>query len=354
MNFTLKHIEGESGLYKLDFFGGANRYYVISDEGTRHLMASPEVVGFESYQSMVRPTTYALGLLKEKEGIDHVNILTILRGGLNYPVEQSCHECGIRVSDISFLSCERIIHNGVIEGLDVKYEKLHTENDCVLLIGDIIASGDTLRLAIKHLVNRFVENGHNLKRVVFFTVGGTKAIDLMEEATADFRKIWPDFEGFDCFFYEGVFTVYEDKGVTGVNIPDIDFGWKGGAVSPEFREYVMKYEYAPSLLEKCIIYDGGARRYEIDEHKHELRSYWEDLRSVAGCADMVGFIEEKVGHRLDATYEEWLEACSYPADSELKELYELEGRVIGELASQSLEQICLSRLQQIDKTFKNY
>jgi len=317
-------------------------------------MASPEVVGFDSYLSMVSSTGRGLRLLKADLGDCRVNILTILRGGLNYPVEQSCFETGIKVSNISFLSCERIIRCGVTEGLDVKYEKLHTEPDCVLLVGDIIASGETLKQAMKHIVDRFVANGHKLKRVIFFTIGGTRALGLMEEMTAAYRRIWPRFEGFDCFFYEGVFTVYEDRGVTGVNLPGIDFGWRGGSVSPEFREYVLRYEYAPALLEKCIIYDGGARRYEIGEHIKELRGYWADLMAAAPHSDMTAFVEEKVGHKLDVSYEEWLEACNYPESWKLRELYDLERKVTAELSKESLERICLTRLKQIDSTFKNY
>ena len=61
---------------------------------------------------------------------------------------------------------------------------------------------------------------------MFFTIGGTKAISIMEAFTREIRTFWPGFEGFYCVFYEGVFTVYEDKGVTGVNVPYIDFGMK--------------------------------------------------------------------------------------------------------------------------------
>lgn len=355
MTHTLNPINREAGFYGLSSDSFLNRYYIVSSPETCELMASPNVVGYDSYKAMVPPTVSALGELMKLDGsgLDNVNILTILRGGLNYPIEEACSRCGIRVSDISFLSCERIIRDGVITGLDIKYEKLHTEPACTLIIGDIIASGQTLELCLNYVVDRFRNNGHDIRRVVFFTIGGTKAVRLMEDATRRMREYWPEFQGFDCVFYEGMFTVYEDKGVTGVNIPDIDFGWKGGTISPEFRKYVIEYENTPALLEKCIIYDGGARRYEIDAHREEVTDYWQRLKDAAPQSSMKEFVAEKIGYDK-AGYGEWLKICHYAPDAGLEALYAEEQEYIGQLCGQSLAEICDMRLRQLEDYFANY
>ena len=75
----------ETSLYELHGPQFTNRYYILSGAGTRQLMAFPEVVGFDSYLSMLPATVAALRLLFPGSGGD-VDILTILRGGLNYPV----------------------------------------------------------------------------------------------------------------------------------------------------------------------------------------------------------------------------------------------------------------------------
>lgn len=355
MPHTLQTVDKQAGFYKLAGDSFLNNYYIITAPGTRELMASPLVIGFDSYKAMLGPTMVALKQLKalDSHHLDRANILTILRGGLNYPVEESCNRSGIKVTNMSFLSCERIIEDGVITGLDVKYEKLHTEPDCTLVIGDIVASGQTLELSLEHVIKRFRENGHNIRKIVFFTIGGTKAVRLMERQTAYMREFWPGFEGFDCVFYEGMFTVYEDNGVTGVNIPDIDFGWKGGTIAPQFREYILKYERHPALLEKCIIYDGGARRYEIDLHYEEVMEYWTSLRKASLTADMSAFIAEKLGYDK-AGYEEWLEINHYPADADLQDLYEMEQDYAEALRGQSLTEICYTRIRQLEKDFKDY
>ena len=148
----------ETSLYELHGPQFTNRYYILSGAGTRQLMAFPEVVGFDSYQAMLPATVAALRLLFPGAGGD-VDILTILRGGLNYPVEEACARNGIRVRDIHFVSCERIIENHIITGLDIKYEKIRVSKDRVLVIGDIIATGDTLRLCLSQVVDRFRRRG---------------------------------------------------------------------------------------------------------------------------------------------------------------------------------------------------
>ena len=343
----------ETSIYQLKSVGLQNKYYVVSGEGTRHLMASPEVVGFESYLSMKPATSAALEYFCQNGLATEANILTILRGGLNYPLEECCYKAGIRVPDMDFISCERKIESGVITGLDIKYEKLHIGRDVTLMIGDIIASGDTLRLCLSQVVDRFRRRGGSLKRIIFFTVGGTKAIPLMESFTEQIRRLFPDFEGFCCIFYEGIFTVYEDKGVTGINIPDIDFGWRGGVVAPEFRHYVLSFA-EDALFEKCIIYDGGARRYEITAHYEEVMEYWESLLAIAAQVDFEAFLAEKIGYRRPVTYENWLEINRYRELGDLHRLFDLERHYLDIVSERGLAEICRRRIRSVKADLGKY
>ena len=344
--------QNSTSLYELQSDGLENHYFVVSGEGTRHLMASPEVVGYESYLAMKPATAAALDYFHRCGLADEVDILTILRGGLNYPLEECCYKAGIKVPSMNFISCERKIEDGVITGLDIKYEKLHIARDITLMIGDIIASGDTLRLCLSQVVDRFRRRGGSLKRIVFFTVGGTKALPLMERFTQAIRAYFPAFEGFCCVFYEGIFTVYEDKGVTGINIPDIDFGWRGGIVAPEFRHYVLSF-LEDALFEKCIIYDGGARRYEIPSHFEEVTDYWEKLLALAPEVDFPAFVAEKIGYERPIGYEDWRALNGY-GSLDLRKLYDLEQHYLDLLAGRSLADICRRRLREIRSSLGKY
>ena len=296
---------GDTGIYELRGPALRNRYYLLSGPGSRQLLAYPEIVGFPCYTALLDETVAALHhLLSNGLGGD-LDIFTILRGGLNYPLEEAAFRCGIRVRDMHFVSCERIAENHVIKGLEIKYDKIHTSRDRVLAIGDILATGDTLRHCFDHLMRKFLQEGGSIRRIIFFTIGGTRAFRLMEELSTKLSAIFAGFEGIDCFFFEGAFTVYEDKGVSGINHPDIDFGWKDGVVTPEFRRFIV--ERPDALLEKCIIYDGGARRYQLPVHFAEVLEYWEGIRDRAALIDTRALLEEKLGYAGPIEFEDWLD-----------------------------------------------
>jgi hypothetical protein len=343
----------DTNVYELQSRQFVNRYFILSNEGTRRLMAFPEVVGFDTYQCMLPATVAALKHLFPSGGKE-VDILTILRGGLNYPVEEACFRSGIRVSDIHFVSCERIIEDHIITGLEIKYEKLRITRDRTLVIGDIIATGDTLRLCLDQVVDRFRRRGGSIRKIIFFTIGGTRAIELMEKKTEEIRRVFPEFEGFECFFYEGIFTVYENKGVTGINVPDIDFGWKGGVVAPEFRRYVLDHPY--SILEKCIIYDGGARRYEIPVHFREALEYWEGLWSRADGIDPRKLVAEKLGFEEPLSFQQWLAVNRFEdlKDDTLSALWADETALLNNASALSLESIAMQRIQAIKTNLQQY
>ena len=297
-------LQEETSLYELAGPRFRNRYYLLSGPGSRSLLASPEIVGFPCYTALLDETVAALRHLRSNGLGGDLDIFTILRGGLNYPLEEAAFRCGIRVRDMHFVSCERVAENHVIKGLRIKYDKIYTTRDRVLVVGDILATGDTFRYCFEHLMRKFLQEGGSIRRIIFFTIGGTRAFRLMEDLAAKLSAIFANFEGFDCFFFEGAFTVYEDKGVSGINHPDIDFGWKDGVVSPEFRRYIV-LDHPDALLEKCIIYDGGARRYQLPVHFDEVLEYWEGIRDRAGRIDVRELVEEKLGYVGPVEFGEW-------------------------------------------------
>ena len=355
-NASLQYVglQDDTSIYELQSPQFQNKYFIISGAGTRRLMAFPEVVGFDSYSAMLPETVAALRYLFPSGSEGDVDILTILRGGLNYPVEEACHRVGIRVRDIHFLSCERIIEEHVITGLDIKYEKLRITKDRTLVIGDIIATGDTLKMCLDQVVDRFRRKGGSIKKIIFFTIGGTRAISLMERMTERISAYFPEFEGFECFFYEGIFTVYGDKGVSGINVPNIDFGWNDGVVSPEFRSYIMDNQDA--LFEKCIIYDGGARRYEIPVHFEEIFEYWEGILERAEQIDPVALVNEKLGYEGPLDYAVWLLVTHLGTlpQGGLRELWEKEQDLCRRAASISIKELAERRISQIHIISNHY
>lgn len=334
-----------------------NEYYIVSEAETRKLMNHPEVVGYEVYTSLVQATSQMLYYLKTNHRITSANILAILRGALNFPLEEACYREHIRVHDISFLSGERVItEDGKISEIQVKYNKLTMVPNSTLMIGDIIASGDTLIKCLQYVIDYYKEQGAKLRNIIFFTIGGTRGIELLEELTRKIREFWPEFEGFITVYYEGVFSCYEpgDVGVSGINRALIDFIWRDGIVAPAFRRQTLSMR--DPLFEKCTIYDGGARRYEIHEHIEEVLEFWNGILSRADTIDKQTLLEEKLGHKLPISYEDWLKACHYEMlpESETRWLYQQERAYVQSVQDVSLRQIALQRICEFTSALEKY
>lgn len=341
-------------LYALDAPLLNNKYFVVTSETTRHLLNSPEVVGFETYDCMCNPTKTALEYLHRNGYIHSANILTILRGGLNYPLEECCYRTGIAINDMSFLSCERVFDGEFIVGLDIKYKKLSIIDKGTLIIGDIVATGDTLVKCLKFIIKEYRKAGASLRNIVFFTIGGNMGITIMENLTEELQMYWPEFEGFCCVFHEGIFSNYVEHGVTGVNLPYVDFYWKDGVLAPEYREQTLHDDDA--LFEKCTIYDGGARRYEIPDHYKEVVEYWEGIERVADKVDFKEFTDEKIGYPTPVSYEEWLELNHYhKLDSALtRDLYRQEQEYLEANSKRTLKEIAQRRLREFKAAVGKY
>lgn len=354
VNLVPEYKHDKASLYVLDAENLLNKYYVVTSASTRRLLNTPEVVGFENYDCMCNPTKVVLDYFNKKGLITKANILTILRGGLNYPLEESCFRVGIPVNDMSFLSCERVFEGEVITGLDIKYKKLSIINKGSLVIGDIIATGDTLVKCLKYIMKEYRAKGASLRNIIFFTVGGNMGITVLENLTEEFREYWPEFEGFYVVYHEGIFSTYKDKGVTGINLPFVDFYWKDGVLAPEYRERTLNDDDA--LFEKCTIYDGGARRYEIPEHYKEVVEYWESLDKIADKVDFAAFTEEKIGYPLPVSYEEWLKLNHYEKldDFGMRALYQQEQTYLENNAKRTLKEITERRLREFKESVGPY
>ena len=342
--------------YKLAGARFLNEYYIVSEAETRKLMNRPEVVGYEVYASLIQATSQMMFYLKDHGKISTANILSILRGALNYPLEESCYREHIRVHDISFMSSERVFTDGEVTGLAVKYAKLAMVPDSTLLIGDIIASGDTLVNCLKYVIAFYKEHGAKLRNIVFFTIGAKRGIDLLEQLTREIRVDWPGFEGFITVYYEGIFSCYEegDKGVSGINRANIDFYWKDGIIAPAFRRETLSKQNP--LFEKCTIYDGGARRYEIREHIEEVLEFWNGILKRADIIDKDKLLEEKLGHSLEISYEDWVRSCHYwnLDERENRWLYEQERGYIKSLDGVTLREIAQQRIEEFTSALKKY
>ena len=61
-----EYTHSKAKLYRLDADKLFNKYYIVTSASTRHLLNSPEVVGFENYDRMCNPTKTTLDFFNKK------------------------------------------------------------------------------------------------------------------------------------------------------------------------------------------------------------------------------------------------------------------------------------------------
>ena len=284
-------------------------------------------------------------------------------GIMGKPMAKNLLKAGydLTVSDLNQASVDEIVAAGAKAATNAEIGEtcdvvLTMVPNSTLMIGDIIASGETLVQCLRYVTDYYRRQGAQLRNIVLFTIGGTQGIEILEKLTREIRTYWPDFEGFITVYYEGVFSCYEegDKGVSGINRALIDFYWKGGIIAPAFRRETLSMQNP--LFEKCTIYDGGARRYEIHEHIDEVLEFWNGILERADKIDKQALLEEKLGHALPISYEDWVRDCHYgKLDEKLTRwLYQQERGFVESLRGISLEQIALQRIEEFTSTLKKY
>ena len=115
-------------------------------------------------------------------------------------------------------------------------------------------------------------------------------------------------------------------------------------------------EHPYSLFERCIIYDGGARRYEIPVHFEEVLGYWEGMLERVDSISPVALTAEKLGYEGPLGYDAWLEATSFaelPGDG-LRELWSMEQEFIRNAAKLNLREIISTRIKEIKTISQSY
>ncbi|MFR0985447.1 MAG: hypothetical protein ACLSFZ_01685 [Frisingicoccus sp.] len=177
--------------------------------------------------------------------------------------------------------------------IESKYRKIIPISESTIIIGDIIASGETLRNTVHYLMEQFIIDSEFIRKILVFTIGTVKTLEAINGLNQELMLRWPSFEGITTIFIEGIFSTYSDEGMTKLNLPHVDFMIRNGIITPEYREVLI--ESNSLIFEKCAIYDGGARRFEQFDHIKCIIGYWDELQGLAACIDVHLFLVEKFG-----------------------------------------------------------
>ncbi len=338
---------GQSILYSLD----TEKTYIISNPSSRKLICEPEIVGYYIPNLLQQPIADTLKYFHEQNILNNINVVYILRGGLNFPIEAACSQIGLNIGGVSFLTSERIFLENRVSRIESKYRKINSVDNATVIIGDIIASGETLNNTVRYIEEQYSLSRKMLKNIIVFTIGSDNTLKAIDNLSRKLKQRWCKFEGIWSVFIEGIFTTYPNTGITGLNLPEVDFFLNGALLAPEYRLEIIKYCY--SIFERCVIYDGGARRFEQNNHIDNIVAYWRNLCTLADVISTTDFIEEKYGYCI-ISFNIWQQINHYKSIDKciLEIVYQSEQNFIKEIMRSSLSRISKFRLSMLQDTFQ--
>lgn len=149
----------------------------------------------------------------------------------------------------------------------------------------------------------------------------------------------------DILFLEGAFRLYSGDPPLDDHLSHTDFHRGGGILAP--GSWAATAASPASLLERCVIYDGGARGFSPRTHLMSLHRYWERLcAAIITKPDlMLRHLAVKAGVPLRLpSWRQWRSSIGHAVpEAELSQEYEAlrgvwhgarDGRIVAECVAQ--------------------
>jgi hypoxanthine-guanine phosphoribosyltransferase len=251
--------------------------YIVSTPFTRKILNQPEIFGFEFIENLRNGVYEMLKLLShfQSYGDKNVSVLHFLRGGLNFGLLNNLYKAyGFNRTYASFVTSQRYRKHENWFIKDDQYKKFALPEDATIFVGDVIATGTTLDNGLEILRQQCLSEGKNIRRLVMITIGCGRAEEIVSKYHDIFRKNF-DYDETIIVYFEGRFRLPDaDEGLS-IFIPGTDLIKKVALLTPEFHK--SQDENITYPLERCVVYDVGARAYQYAQHLDDVIDYWKRL-----------------------------------------------------------------------------
>lgn len=273
--------------------------YVLSTPESRAICNDPLVMGYDYTDRLERACATFLRLAKGSAAIgleEHRSVVfNILRGGLNFGLRGSLAAAyGWNNHSSSFVTAQRA---RVTEGSEQwhitedEYKKITFPEKAQIIIGDVVATGTSLRYGLDIMIKEAVRQGTELGSILFFTIGGPKSEERLIEADEACRKHFPGYEGTHVCYLEGRFFVPTVESEVSIKITGTDLMRCHSLLAPEFIESNLEQPSYP--LERCTIYDAGSRAFQVREYLDDVIDYWTKVEAQAGSMTFAEVMAER-------------------------------------------------------------
>ena len=267
---------GSARLYRMEAPGTAVEAFVATAPGTRAISNDPAVAGVDYTTRLRAVCADALRALAPDVPESDAVVVNILRGGLNFGLREALADAfGWNAHTTCFMSAQRARDAQDSEEWHItenSYKKVYFPPRASFFVGDVVATGTSLRYGLRELFNSAAEQGVDVRGLVFFTYGGPKALEILREVDADCRARFPAYARTVLIYLEGCFQVPAPDTPLHVRLTGTDLVRLGATMAPEFVE--SQYESPSFPLERCTIYDAGSRAFWVREYAEDVLGYW--------------------------------------------------------------------------------
>ena len=302
MESPLRSLARESGLalYELPRSADSSRVFISSTPESRAICNDPFVTGIRYTRDLAAACARTLTALRKVSAITlneaDTTVLHILRGGLNFGLREALAESyGWNDHASAFVSAQRARSSTNPKDwviTEAAYQKLHFRKEENIVFGDVVATGTSLRYALQQIGITAKANDCRIRSLTFFTIGGPRSHEILDQIDREYRGLFPDFQGSQVVYIEGIFAVATNETPMSIKIDGTDLLRRDSVLAPEFIE--SQYENPAYPLERCTIYDAGSRAFDINEYMHDVREYWEQTATLAqGGVDFQELIKER-------------------------------------------------------------
>ncbi|MCL3779213.1 phosphoribosyltransferase [Prolixibacteraceae bacterium JC049] len=260
---------------------------VISTPETRAICNDPLVMGVNYTRKLQNACSKVIAGLQQSNNIQleekETIVFNILRGGLNFGLREAIADAfDWNQIGSSFISAQRARVSKDSEDwhiIESAYKKVYMPDVAQIVIGDVVATGTSLKHGLKALIEQAEINQTHLRSILFFTVGGPITEEILEEVDAMCRKRFPEYEKTTLCYIEGRFEVPSPDTNLNIKITGTDLIRLNALMAPEFVE--SQYEKPTYPIERCTIYDAGSRAFWLPEYIDDVKHYWEENLKLA-------------------------------------------------------------------------
>lgn len=267
--------------------------FLVSTPETRLLCSDPLVMGYRMRRYVKNSIARLIRDMRNETELDTVPdsqacVLHFLRGSLNFGLIDALNKALAYNNHVSsFLTSQRYRKRGTWWIKYDQYRKFCIPDQAVIFLGDCIATGTTLENGINILIDHCIQHDIGIRSMLVFTIGCHYADGIVKRIHRRLKENF-NYHHTYLFYLEGRFGIPEDGQQYRICLPGTDLVRHPALLAPEYELFQLHRWHYP--LERCVIYDVGARSFDVREHLHEVSDYWQQLRN-SGMTHYQAFCE---------------------------------------------------------------